>query len=183
MYFVCVCVIIINVFYFKCSNTRRRRSLQSLLHASTFVRRMEKISKGMDPLKPSRSEESILKKLQEKENPTSSAKTQRKFGLLARQTARMARRSSVAVNDKKGEQPKKEVEFDYSFVKSLKRICAIKAFQRKLFEKHKKSLAARDELIKQANTIQEEGSTTINKEVHTKELKKKGRRSLAIVDK
>ena len=45
------------------SNTRRRISLQALLHAATFTRRMEKIYKKMDPLQPSPSEEALLQKL------------------------------------------------------------------------------------------------------------------------
>ena len=49
---------------FLSSNTRRRISLQALLHAATFTRRMEKIYKKMDPLKPSPSEEALLQKLQ-----------------------------------------------------------------------------------------------------------------------
>ena len=48
----------------KHSNTRRRISLQALLHAATFCRRMEKIYLKMDPLQPSPSEEALLLKIQ-----------------------------------------------------------------------------------------------------------------------
>ena len=45
------------------SNTRRRISLQALVHAATFCRRMEKIYSKMDPLQPSPSEEELLKNI------------------------------------------------------------------------------------------------------------------------
>ena len=53
-----------NLLFDTFSNTRRRISLQALLHAATFCRRMEKIFLKMDPLQPSPSEEALLLKIQ-----------------------------------------------------------------------------------------------------------------------
>ena len=45
------------------SNTRRRGSLQAILHAATFLRRMDKLFRKMDPLRPSKSEEYLMRRI------------------------------------------------------------------------------------------------------------------------
>ena len=55
------------IFFFS-SNTRRRISLQALLHGATFCRRMEKIYFKIDPLQPSPSEEALMQAIRASHN-------------------------------------------------------------------------------------------------------------------
>ena len=56
------------MYFFFLSNTRRRISLQALLHGATFCRRMEKIYFKMDPLQPSPSEEALMQAIRASHN-------------------------------------------------------------------------------------------------------------------
>ena len=102
--------------FYTLSNTRKRTSLQALLHAATFCRRMEKIYLKMDPLQPSPSEEALLEKIR------SSCLNEQITGVPGKQPPKQkSSKNEDGIGSSKWKKAREKVapNSDYGFMKSF----------------------------------------------------------------